>query len=196
METQTAVLIALSILLLLLLWQAQSKRTLNGDRVIVPAEDYHPVPQTPALLEYEATHKALALAVTCIDYRFVADTVDLLERTTLSRMYDYSVVPGVALGLNLEDNPFASMKGSWRSSFLDYVQLAVELHSISKVILVSHESCGCYKAVYGDWDSPEHEVALHRDNLQKFVVTMKKLAPMLETSGYFLRLDGSIQRLA
>jgi carbonic anhydrase len=65
--------------------------------------------------------------------------------------------------------------------------LAKDLHNISDIIVVEHEDCGYYKAVY---DIKEDRVELHKRNAVDFIRAMQALHPELKYSAYMAMLNG------
>lgn len=114
-------------------------------------------------------HKAKSLVLSCMDYRFIDDTIKYLNKQRLGD-FDYFVLAGASLGYNESKENSTD----WYSVFEDHVKLAIDLHSITEIIVVDHMDCGYYHAVYGDQvNTPEKEERKHNFNLHKFVRLMK-----------------------
>lgn len=73
-----------------------------------------------------------ALAVSCIDFRFVEPLRQLLHSQGLAGDYDLVCWPGGALALTTADQPV----------LLDALALACELHQPTELYLIAHHDCG------------------------------------------------------
>ncbi len=82
----------------------------------------------------DPSHEADVLLLTCMDFRF------LLEISQLMRgiKYDHVILAGAALGA------VAPAKPDWNQTFLDHLGLAVELHTVKRVLVMEHRECGAY----------------------------------------------------
>lgn len=49
---------------------------------------------------YEKTHKAQAMVLSCIDYRFINTAIDFLEASVLDDKFDLTTLAGASLGFN------------------------------------------------------------------------------------------------
>jgi carbonic anhydrase len=143
------------------------------------------------LAEYEDKHFAEALILSCIDYRFVDDTIFFLEQNpALSQSYDVTALAGSSLGANQNKYPH------WRQTFIDHVNLAIELHHIRQLIVFDHMDCGAYQMFYPDIKSNSNEERkLHIENIGTFIKNMRKLFPDLIYSGYLLHTDNTIEKI-
>lgn len=138
----------------------------------------------PGAIHYSETHKAEALACSCIDYRFIDETANQL-RNMFDHQYDMVSIAGSSLFINGHGQP------SFRQTFLQNVQIAIELHHIHTLVVIDHMDCGAYREVYGEL-APAEERILHIQNLKQLQNTMKELYPSLSYSGYLMELDGTI----
>lgn len=76
------------------------------------------------------THKAKALAISCIDFRFVTKVRDFLINQGLNNNYDLIAVPGASLSL---------------PSITKSILTSINLHDPDKIYIFEHEDCGAYK---------------------------------------------------
>lgn len=76
------------------------------------------------------THKAKALAISCIDFRFVTKVRDFLINQGLNNNYDLIAVPGASLSL---------------PDITQSILTSVNLHNPDKIYIFDHEDCGAYK---------------------------------------------------
>lgn len=140
--------------------------------------------------DYAETHSAEALILSCIDYRFVTPMTEYLNSGTLFNRYDISVLAGASLGYN------QTKFKCWGETFIDFLELATELHHIRQVIVFDHMDCGAYKLFYPyAADNPEKEKRLHIENINQFIAALKQLYPDLIYSGYLILVDGTIEQI-
>jgi carbonic anhydrase len=134
---------------------------------------------TQTLIRRDIQAQTKCLLLSCMDYRFIQSTADLLERLEYEKAYDYFILAGASLGYNAGPQ-------DWRQTWLDHIHLAKQLHNIQEIIIVEHEDCGYYKQYYGTNDT----FGMHLYNVRQFVPQMKALYPDLIFSAYLITLDG------
>ena len=143
------------------------------------------------LKEYETTHFAEAIVLTCIDYRFVDSVFFFLnDHPRLSQEYDLTTVAGASLGYNQKKYIH------WRQTLIDQINLAIDLHHIKQLIVFDHMDCGAYQLFYPDIElNTEEERYLHIKNIKKFIHKLRKIFPKLIYTGYLVHEDGSIENI-
>jgi carbonic anhydrase len=130
---------------------------------------------------------AQALVLSCIDYRFVTDTVKLFNRTGLQDDYNKFSLAGASLGYNQTAFP------EWSATFDKHVGLAKDLHDINEIVVMDHMDCGAYRILYDNPSmSRKEEYDLHVKNLQQFKGLMQQKYPSLKVSAQLIDLDGSV----
>ena len=133
-----------------------------------------------------AEKTAKALVLTCMDFRFVNDTVQFLNKE-YNDAYNKFSLAGSSLGYNQNTFP------EWSVTFDKHIELAKDLHDIDEIIVVDHMDCGAYRILYDNPSmSKEEEYDLHRKNLAKFKAIMNKNHPSLKVSTFLVDTDGSI----
>lgn len=143
------------------------------------------------LKQYESTHHAKAIILSCIDYRFVDDLIMFLEGGRLAQKYDVTAVAGASLGYNQDKYPY------WAQTIRDQIDLAVELHHIKQVVVVDHQDCGCYSMFYPHIKpNSEEERLLHIRNINEFINKMKLIYPDLLFRGYLIHVNGKVEGIA
>src|SRR5581483_2478320 len=96
------------------------------------------------------------------------------------------VLPGASLGtINPKDK-------TWQKAFLSQMQILVELHSLSKVILLDHEDCGCYKYVFGEDLYKKKAGQLHKRCLEKATKRIREIYPKMQVETNIMSLDGKV----
>lgn len=132
----------------------------------------------------EKTAKAMVLS--CMDFRFVNDKVNFLNKIGYKDDYSKFVLAGSSLGYNQDTFP------EWSKSFDKHVELAKDLHNIDEVIVVDHMDCGAYRILYDNPSmSKEEEYKLHQKNLHEFKNLINKKFPSLRVTLLLIDLDGT-----
>ena len=89
-------------------------------------------------------HQAKALAISCIDFRFVTVVRDFLLNEDMKDSYDLITIPGSSLKLE---------------NIAESILISIQLHNPEIIYIFDHEDCGAY----GDNNSR----AIHWTNLNK-----------------------------
>jgi carbonic anhydrase len=76
---------------------------------------------------------------------------------------------------------------------LEQLQISLRLHEVRQIILVHHEDCGAYGL--GEEVSGDEEMATHREDLRKARAVLEKHFPGVEVLTYFMRLNGSAEKI-
>jgi carbonic anhydrase len=136
----------------------------------------------------EKTAKAMVLS--CMDFRFVNDKVNFLNKIGYKDDYSKFVLAGSSLGYNQDTFP------EWSKSFDKHVELAKDLHNIDEVIVVDHMDCGAYRILYDNPSmSKKEEYKLHQKNLHEFKNLINKKFPSLRVTLLLINLDGSVNEM-
>jgi hypothetical protein len=93
----------------------------------------------PAKLNRNETN---VLVVHCGDYRFQAAFHDFLSRGLNLGTYDLMVIPGGPLSFTLDEH-----LPKYRWAARKWLHFFVEVHKLSRVILIQHQDCGFYKSM-------------------------------------------------
>jgi len=133
-----------------------------------------------------------ALALTCIDYRLVDDTVRFFESVHLTNEYDQVALAGASLAAVSPKFP------SSNAAFWDHVDIAKQLHHVKKVVFVDHRDCGAYKVAFGKEFAVAHdpETAQHKSVMQQAKTILAQKHPDLGCEVYLMALDGTAERIA
>jgi len=84
-----------------------------------------------------------ALAVTCIDYRYVSHEVNWLDTKLGKKTYDLAALAGASLAGVSQMFP-ASVDALW-----NHINIARTLHAVKKVMVFDHHDCGAFKQEFG-----------------------------------------------
>jgi hypothetical protein len=150
-----------------------------------------PVP----LVESITGHTAKAMLLTCMDYRFSERIGLFMASKDLTNQYDHFILAGASLGMSSELDP---MVEPWRRTWFEHLDLAVQLHKISSVIIIDHEDCGAYRELLGfdheteDMDNPNiipmAEVDIHSKYLREAYTKIRQRYPTLTIELYMIGL--------
>lgn len=108
----------------------------------------------------DPSHEADVLLLTCIDFRFFLE----ISQRMRGIKYDHVILAGAALGAVVDAKPH------WNQTFLDHLGLAVELHTIKRVLVMEHRECGAYGPAPGFGKLPAHperneETRVHKEQV-------------------------------
>jgi len=105
--------------------------------------------------------QADALLLSCMDYRLVDDTERFMARKGLKDKYDHVILAGASLGALTGKFP------AWNKAFWEHLGVAIQLHSVHKVVLLDHRDCGAYKVVKGEdfGKTPDKETEVHAETM-------------------------------
>ena len=132
-----------------------------------------------------------ALLLNCIDYRLTGHVTRYMARRGLSQSYDQVVLAGAALAAVHPSVP------AWNQTFWDHVQVALDLHGISRVIAMDHRDCGAFQVFLGqDYGAdPAAETEVHAVYLDVLRQQLSSRYPQLGVELLLMSLDGSVADL-
>ena len=111
-----------------------------------------------------------------MDFRFVERIHQFIAKDQrLDGLYDHVSVAGGALSLARPIEP------ADKQFILRHINLSVELHNISEVILLNHQNCGAY----GDQDSQVQ----HEADLRKARQIIQEMFPELKVRLFYATLE-------
>jgi hypothetical protein len=132
-----------------------------------------------------------ALLLNCIDYRLAGRVTRFMTARGLDQRYDQIVLAGAALAAVHPAVP------AWNETFWDHVQIALDLHGISRVIVMDHRDCGAFQVLLGqDYGSdPQAETSVHAYYLDLLRQQLNSRYPQLGVELLLMSLDGSVANL-
>lgn len=143
--------------------------------------------QNNTVMNRLSSKTAQAMVLTCMDYRFVNDSVYFFNRMGFRDDYNKFSLAGASLGYNQSAFP------EWSATFDKHVGLAKDLHDINEIVVMDHMDCGAYRILYDNPSmSRKEEYDLHVKNLQQFKGLMQQKYPSLKVSAQLIDLDGSV----
>jgi carbonic anhydrase len=142
----------------------------------------------PALAD---EHRAKALVLSCIDFRFVGLEQSFLSSQHLEQAYDWVALAGASLALTGFPHPAEA------EAFWDQLGLSKQLHDIRKVIILDHQDCGAYASVYQrPFSDLTSEQNLHAKYLSQAYEQIRQRYPDLDVELYFVKLTGEVSLIS
>ena len=133
---------------------------------------------------------AKAIVISCMDFRLIDDAVHYLNSQGYNNNYDNFILAGASLGYN------QTTYSAWAEILNKHIELAEQLHDIKEVIVIDHMGCGAYKLFYNkNAFSENEEIALHKENFDKFRQTITRKYPQLSVKTLLMKLTGEIVNL-
>lgn len=142
----------------------------------------------PEEVQYAKTHKATALVVSCIDYRFVEATMNQLQ-AKLGNDFDFMAMAGSSLYV-VKDGKLA-----FRQTFYENLDIAIELQHIHKILFVQHQDCGALAGYLGKSLTSEAEKQFNINLLKEMKVLINQKYPTLRFEGYLADFEGELHLL-
>ena len=112
-------------------------------------------------------HKAQALAIHCVDFRFQEMTDADLTKRGLQGKFDRISWPGASKDLENIKNA---------------CEVSLSLHDPDEIIIYEHEDCGAY--------GENNSETAHKSNAQKLMAALKEIKPSLKFSTFIATFDG------
>jgi len=108
-------------------------------------------------------HKARALIIHCIDFRFQKQIEDDLKVRNLNGQFDRISWPGVSKDLE-------SIKSA--------AEVSIKLHDPDEVLIYEHEDCGAY--------GNDNSIETHRKNANVLKDYLEKIKPSIKVTTLFV----------
>ena len=133
-----------------------------------------------------------ALLLNCIDYRLIAPTYRYMSERQMDGKYDQFILAGASLGVDNTKFP------EWGKTFWEHVQLAIDLHSIRRIIVMDHRDCGFYKDIHGKdlAADPKEEFAVHAAQMRRVRGEIARRHKALAVELLLIGLDGKVETVA
>lgn len=136
-------------------------------------------------------HKAKAVIITCMDFRFHDKIQDFLNNQGYLGHCDEIVIAGASRDfikpVEADDGKYV-----WKQ-----LGLSLKLHEPEEIIIIDHQDCGGYAQ---DGTIPgglkmEDDLHKHTDYLQKLQKKLVKECPGKKISFYYAELQGEIRKV-
>ena len=147
---------------------------------------------TLPLARAEAAGHVDVLLLTCMDYRLMDEIAAYMDHRGLKDGYDHVILAGASLGALTDKRP------DWGRTFWQHLDVAMELHHVTKVIVLDHLDCGAYRVFLGDnaVDTPAKELAAHTHYLRELRAEIGRRHPDLDVELGLMSLDGRVRPIA
>ena len=129
-------------------------------------------------------HSAQAIVLSCIDFRFRQPLAEFLAKELNLFEFDHKTDGGGVKQLLAE--------GPVKDWILANLEIAFNLHDVSRIILVNHQDCGAYGGS-SNFNSVEKELAFHRNQLTQAALLLKEKYPNMQVQAYLGLLGNSIK---
>lgn len=130
-------------------------------------------------------HKAKALILHCIDFRFQSALQKFLLDKGLTGAVDVVSIAGAA------KNYARPTSESDREFLMRQIDISVKLHEIEKVLIVNHQDCGAYggSAAFPNF---AHEEEAYKQDMKALKEAVLLKYPHLSVEFYIALLNGGI----
>ena len=132
-----------------------------------------------------------AMVLSCIDPRIIDPVNGYMAKNGMAGRYSQFTIAGAAVAVE------APAFKTWHETFWDNLKASMDLHKITRVIVIDHRDCGAVRIAYGPGSiaTREKESETHRGVLATFKREAHRRHPKLTVDGYLMDLDGQIEQL-
>jgi len=143
----------------------------------------------PALAQYA---KYEAMLVNCIDPRVATGSFTYMAAHGYKDLYSHFVIAGGPIGA------VAPAFADWHKAFWDNLAITVQLHSIKRVVGLTHRDCGAAFVAYGEALRTDKalETAKQSEALRQFRAGIAQRQPKLGVDTGIMALDGTVEVVA
>ena len=136
-----------------------------------------------------ASGKYEAMLLSCIDPRFQEPVRKYTAKRHLTGKYSQFTIAGASIAV------VAPAFKDWHKTFWDNLDASIQIHSITKVIVINHRDCGAAKIAYGEAAvvNAAAETKTHREALAEFRKQLAERQPKLGVETGLMALDGKLE---
>ena len=131
--------------------------------------------------------KYKAMVLSCIDPRFQSSVNKFLKEKKLTNKYSAFTIAGAAVGVTHKKFK------KWHKTFIDNLAASIQLHKISKLIVINHEDCGAIKIAEGKKEFDE--LKIHKNSFKKVKTKLNKRFTKLKFEFYVIKLNKKILKI-
>ena len=133
--------------------------------------------------------KYKVMVLSCIDPRFQPVVFNYLRKRKLNGKYSSFTIAGSAIGVT------APKFKKWHKTFWDNLKTSINLHKITKLIVINHRDCGAAKILNGKKKFTEHnESLIHKKSFNQIKKTLKKKHKKLKIEMFLISLNKKIMK--
>ncbi len=115
------------------------------------------------------------MVLSCIDPRFQKSVHRYLSKKKLTGKFSAFTIAGGSIGVT--NNKFKK----WHSTFWENLETSINLHKISKLIVINHKDCGAAKIVNSNKKfNSSIENKIHKTSFKKLKQNLKKKFPKVK----------------
>lgn len=152
--------------------------------VVVAASGLAPVPAV-------AAGQADVFLLSCMDYRLISDVNRYMVGQGYDDNYDQVIMAGASLAAVTDKFP------DWNQTFWQHLEIAIQLHGITKFFALDHRDCGAYRVIFNkDFaQDPVAETMIHTEVMKKLDQQVAQKYPALTREYYLMSLDARVEKL-
>jgi carbonic anhydrase len=130
-----------------------------------------------------------AMLVKCIDPRFTTDTWKYMTGRGWQNLYSQFNIAGGPIGV------VAPAFAKWHDTYWDNLAISVQLHSVKRVVGITHRDCGAAAVAYGDRIKTDkaYETEMNTKALRQFRDEVKKRQPQVIVELGIMDLSGAVE---
>tara|TARA_B100000003_G_scaffold202913_1_gene212755 strand:+ start:404 stop:820 length:417 start_codon:yes stop_codon:yes gene_type:complete len=133
--------------------------------------------------------KYQALVLSCIDPRFQTIVFNYLKKRNLVGKYSSFTIAGSAIGVT------APKFRKWHKTFWDNLETSINLHKITKLIVINHYDCGAAKILNRNKSFNEKiETLIHKNSFYRIKKTFKNKYKKLKIETFLISLNKKIKK--
>ena len=130
-----------------------------------------------------------AMLLNCIDPRMPEPTIKYMEGRKMVGKYSQFTIAGASIGV------VAPAFKHWSEAFWENLGASIQLHRISKVIVMNHRDCGAAGIAYGAEKvaNAQVETETHKAALMEFKKQANERQPKLAVELGLMSIDGKVE---
>ena len=133
--------------------------------------------------------KYKAMVLSCIDPRFQPIVFKYLKKRNLNGKYSSFTIAGSAIGVT------AAKFRKWHKTFWDNLETSINLHKITKLIVINHCDCGAAKILNGKKNfNEQRESFIHKKSFNQIKKNLKKRHKKLKIEMFLISLNKKIKK--
>ena len=133
--------------------------------------------------------KYKAMVLSCIDPRFQPIVFNYLKKRNLNGKYSSFTIAGSAIGVT------AQKFKKWHETFWNNLETSINLHKITKLIVINHRDCGAAKIINGKKKFDNfNETQIHVNSFTKIKNRLKNKYPNLKIETILASLNKKVEK--
>ncbi len=134
--------------------------------------------------------KYKAMVLSCMDPRFQPIVFNFLKKKNLNGKYSSFTIAGSAIGVT------AAKFKKWHKTFWDNLETSINLHKITKLIVINHYDCGAAKILNGKKKFNDlNENLIHKKSFNQIKKTLKKRHKKLKIEMFLISLNKKVKKV-